>query len=58
MNIAEINKYRRLIEQLNVPLNRSIPTQANFRWLLANAWIENRHNPKLHELLRLIRPYA
>jgi hypothetical protein len=58
MNKIEINKYRRLIDRLNVPVSRTIPTQANLRWLLANAWIENQNNPNLHELLRLIRPYA
>jgi hypothetical protein len=58
MNNIEINKFRRIIDQLNVPVNRTIPTQANLRWLVANAWIENRNNPKLHDLLRLIRPYA
>lgn len=58
MNSLEINRFRRLIDQLNVPVNRTIPTPANFRWLLANAWIENRSNPKLHDLLHLIRPYA
>ena len=58
MKHCEVNKFRRLIDQLNVPVNRSIPTQANFRWLLANAWIENRNNPNLHDLLRLIRPYT
>lgn len=58
MNNIEINKFRRLIDQLNVPLDRTIPTQPNLRWLLANAWIENRNNPKLYNLLQLIRPYA
>ena len=58
MNNIEINQFRRLIDQLNVPVNRTIPTQANLRWLLANAWIENRNNPKLNELLQLIRPHA
>ena len=58
MNHNEINKFRRLIDQLNVPVNRTIPTQANLRWLIANAWIENRHNSNLYDLLRLIRPYA
>ena len=58
MNNIEINRFKRFIDQLNVPENRTIPTQANLRWLLANAWIENRNNPKLHDLLRLIRPYA
>jgi hypothetical protein len=58
MNNIEISKFRRLIEQLNVPVNITIPTPANFRWLLRNAWIENRQNPNLHELLRLIRPHA
>lgn len=58
MNNIEINTFRRLIDQLNLPANRTIPTQANIRWLLANAWIENRNNPKLYDLLQLIRPYA
>ena len=58
MNNIEINRFKRFIDQLNVPENRTIPTQANLRWLLANAWIENRNNPKLHDLLRLILPYA
>ena len=58
MNNIEVNRFRRLVEQLNVPVNRTIPTESNFRWLIANAWIENRNNPKLHDLLRLIRPYA
>ena len=58
MNNIEVNKFRRLIDQLNVPVNRTIPTESNFRWLIANAWIENRNNPKLYDLLRLIRPYA
>jgi hypothetical protein len=58
MNHIEINRFRRLIDQLNVPENRTIPTQPNLRWLLANAWIENRNNPKLQDLLHLIRPYA
>ncbi len=58
MNNIEINKYRRLIQQVNVPENRTVPTQANLRWLLANAWIENRNNPKLDDLLHLIRPHA
>jgi len=58
MNNIEINKYRRLIQQVNVPDNRTVPTQANLRWLLANAWIENRNNPKLDDLLHLIRPHA
>ena len=58
MNNIEINKYRRLIQQVNVPDNRIVPTQANLRWLLANAWIDNRNNPKLDDLLHLIRPHA
>lgn len=58
MNKAELNRFARLVSQLNVPSNRTIPTQANLRWLLANAWIENRNNPKLYDLLHLIRPYA
>jgi len=58
MNNIEINKYRRLIQQVNVPENRTVPTQANLRWLLANAWIDNRNNPKLDDLLHLIRPHA
>lgn len=58
MTCYEINKFRRLIDQLSVPDNRTVPTQANLRWLLANAWIENRSNPKLYDLLRLIRPFA
>ena len=58
MNDIEIGKYRRLIDQLNIPANRTIPTQPNLRWLLANAWIENRDSPELHDLLRLIRPYV
>ena len=57
MNCYEINKFRRLIDQLNVPDVRTIPTQANLRWLIGNAWIENRNNPKLYDLLRLIRPF-
>ncbi len=58
MNCYEINKFRRLIDQLNVPDIRTVPTQANLRWLIGNAWIENRNNPKLYDLLRLIRPFA
>lgn len=58
MNRIEINRFGRLIEQLKVPDNRTKPTTANLRWLLANAWIENRHNPKLYELLQLIRAHA
>ncbi|VAW91041.1 hypothetical protein MNBD_GAMMA22-2605 [hydrothermal vent metagenome] len=58
MTCYEINKFRRLIDQLSVPDNRTVPTQANLRWLLANAWIENRSNPKLYDLMRLIRPFA
>ena len=58
MNNIELNKFRRLISQLNVPENRTIPTQPNLRWLLANAWIENRDNPKLDDLLSLIRSHA
>ncbi len=58
MTCYEINKFRRLVEQLSVPDIRTVPTQANLRWLLANAWIENRSNPKLYDLLRLIRPFA
>lgn len=58
MNNIELNRFRRLIDQLQIPDNRAVPTQANLRWLLANAWIENRYNPKLDELLRLIRPYV
>jgi hypothetical protein len=58
MNKIEINQFRRLIDQLNVPVNRTVPTQANLRWILANAWIENRNNPKLYDLVELIRPYV
>jgi len=58
MNCYEVNRFRRLIDQLNVPDVRTIPTQANLRWLIGNAWIENRNNPKLYDLLRLIRPFA
>ncbi|MFV2059798.1 MAG: hypothetical protein ACC653_03885 [Gammaproteobacteria bacterium] len=58
MNCYEVNKFRRLIDQMNVPDARTIPTQANLRWIIANAWIENRNNPKLYDLLRLIRPFA
>ncbi len=58
MTCYEINKFRRLVDQLSVPDIRTVPTQANLRWLLANAWIENRSNPKLYDLLRLIRPFA
>ena len=58
MNNIELNKFRRLVDQLNVPEIRTLPTQANLRWLIANAWIENRRNPKLFELIQLIRPYA
>ena len=58
MNCYEINKFRRLVDQLNVPDVRTVPTQANLRWLIGNAWIENRNNPKLYDLLRLIRPFS
>jgi len=58
MNCYEINKFRRLVDQLTVPEVRTVPTQANLRWLIGNAWIENRNNPKLYDLLRLIRPFA
>ena len=58
MNTTELNKFRRLIDGLNVPEVRTLPTQANLRWLIANAWIENRRNPKLFELIQLIRPYT
>jgi hypothetical protein len=58
MNTIERQRYHRLIGQLRVPEPRRTPTPTNFRWLLANAWIDNRQNPKLQELLRLIRPYA
>lgn len=58
MNCYEINKFRRLVDQLSVPQIRTVPTQANLRWLIGNAWIENRNNPKLYDLLRLIRPFA
>ncbi|MDH5178318.1 MAG: hypothetical protein OEZ39_09045 [Gammaproteobacteria bacterium] len=58
MNNIELNKFQRLCRQLRIPDNRITPLPANFRWILANAWIENRNNPKLDELLDLIRPYA
>ena len=58
MNNIEIQRYHRLIDQLRIPTDRTVPTQANLRWMLANAWIENRNNPKLQDLLRLIRPYV
>ncbi|MFV1982399.1 MAG: hypothetical protein ACC657_02575 [Thiohalomonadales bacterium] len=58
MNCYEINKFRRLIDQINVPEVRTTPTQANLRWLIANAWIKNRNNPKLYDLLRIIRPFT
>lgn len=58
MNNIELNKFQRLCSQLQIPDNRLLPMQANFRWILANAWIENRNNPKLDDLLKLIRPYA
>lgn len=58
MNSMDVNKFRRLIRQLKVPENRAVPTQPNLRWLLANAWIENRTNSKHDELMRLIRPHA
>ena len=58
MNNIELNKFRRLVGQMDVPFDRTIPTQANFRWLIANAWIKNRNHPKLYDLVKLIRPYA
>ena len=58
MNSIELNRFNRLVSQLVIPEKRTVPTQANLRWLIANAWIENRRNPKLYELIQLIRPYA
>jgi len=58
MNNIELNRFRRLVDQLIVPNKRTLPTQANLRWLVANAWIENRKNPKLIDLIRLIRPFT
>jgi len=58
MNALETQKFHRLVAQLQLPETRKLPTPSNFRWILANAWIENRQNPKLNDLLRLVRPYA
>ena len=58
MDRYELRKFKRLVDQLNVPSLRKMPNQANFRWLLANAWIENRNNPRLNELIQLIRSHA
>ena len=58
MTSSDFRKYRRLIAQLSIPADRAEPTQANLRWILANAWIENRNRPGLLELVSLIRPYV
>jgi len=58
MDRYELKKFRRLVNQLKVPSLRKSPNQANFRWLLMNAWIENRSNPKLNDLIQLIRSHA
>lgn len=57
MDRHELRKFKRLVEQLKVPSLRKIPNQANYRWILANAWIENGDNPRLNELLKLIKVY-
>lgn len=58
MNSTELRSYQRLVAQLRIPEQRKPATPSNFRWQIANAWIDNRNNPKLHDLLRLVRPYA
>lgn len=58
MDKYELRKFNRLVDKLEVPNLRKTPNEANFRWLLANAWIANRNNPRLAELIKLIRNYA
>lgn len=58
MNATDLKRYQNLIRHLKVPENRTKPNVANLRWLLANAWIENRDNPKLSQLLQVIKPYV
>lgn len=58
MDKHELRKFKHLVNQLDVPNLRKTPTVANFRWLLANAWITNQNHPGLNELIKLIRNYA
>ena len=58
MNRADLRRFHRLVNLLKVPDVRKMPNQANCRWILANAWIENRNHPRLNELLALVRDYA
>ena len=58
MNRIEQQKFKKLINQLEIPEDRKQLNQVNLRWILANAWIKNRQNSNLYELLNLIKPYA
>lgn len=58
MNRIEQQKFKKLINQLEIPEERKQLNQVNLRWILANAWIKNRQNSNLYELLNLIKPYA
>ena len=58
MNRIEEQKFKKLINQLEIPEDRKQLNQVNLRWILANAWIKNRQNSNLYELLNLIEPYA
>ena len=58
MNNLDVQKFNKLIKQLEIPEERKQLNQVNLRWILANAWIKNRQNSSLYGLLSLIKPYA
>jgi len=58
MNSNEVRKFYQLIQGLIIPEDKKQPTGSNLRWLFRNAWISNRDNAKLFELLNLLRPYV
>lgn len=57
MSQYELKRFSRLVEGLNLPLNRRRATVANMRWILRNAWIQHHQDPRFHELMDLCRPY-
>ena len=58
MTSNDTKKYFQLIRHLRIPEDRKEPTESNLRWQFMNAWISNRDNWRVSELISLLRPYV
>lgn len=56
--IDNIKLYERLIQKLNVPVDRKTATPLNARWFIRQGYVENRNHPIADQVLELARKIA